>query len=172
MLASIGSYEIVNDSSADDYRDYNAERSLSQTFISRDNETIKLFVGYRGEQTKGNRLRSPKMYFPDRWDFAWVKPAALPLDGATSIHGNWMLARKGLARELILYWYQIGARSYGGELDHRIEQIRRLFLERRSDGAIVRISTSLRNDEPIEVAQKRLQEFGIRLYPRLLLVLP
>ena len=170
--APVGLYRVVDDPSADAYDDTNAESSLSQTFIGQDKETIKLFVGYRNEQTNGNRLRSPKMNFPDHWDFAWVKPAVLPLDGATSIHGNWMLARKGQARELVLYWYQIGSQTYGGELEHRIEQIRRLFLERRSDGAIVRISAVLRNEEAIEVAQKRLQEFAIRFYPELLRVLP
>ncbi len=84
-------------------------------------------------------------------------------------HGNTL---PGIYSVEFLYWYQIGSRTYGGEFEHRIEQIRRQFFERRSDGAIVRISTSLRNDEPIEAAQKRLQEFGIRLYPELLRVLP
>jgi len=174
-LASVGPFEVAGDRSAEaSYNDINAESSLSQTFIAQDKQTINLFVGYRSDQTNGNRLHSPKMYHPDEWDFAWLKPAALPLDGATSILGQWMLARKGQgqARELILYWYQIGSRTYGGELEHRIAQIRRLFFERRSDGAIVRISTSLRNEEPIEAAQRRLREFAIRLYPEIVRILP
>ena len=171
-LTNIGSYTARGSQLQDGYEDASAESSLSQVFVGQDDSPIELFVGYRGEQRTGNRLRSPQLYFPEHWNSVWVRPAEIGVNSEGAIHGNWMLARKGQARELVLYWYQIGSRTYGGEFEHRIEQIRRLFFERRSDGAIVRISTSLRNDEPIEAAQKRLQEFGIRLYPELLRVLP
>ena len=156
----------------DPYQDPKADTSIASVYFGADQVPVEVFIGYRNAQRGEDRLQSPKLAIPDPWYLAWIKATAIEIKPGAKISANWMLTRKGMSQRLILYWYQLGNRTYGGEFEHRIEQIRRLFLERRSDGAIVRISTSLRNDEPIEAAQKRLQEFAIRLYPELLRVLP
>ena len=158
----------------DSYVDPNAESSLSGTFAGRDSHrhTVEVFLGYRSEQRSGNRLGSPKLYFPDKWNFEWVKPEVIPIDSTTSIHGNWMLARKGESVQLVYYWYQIENHTFAGELEHRLEQVRRSFLDRRSDGAVVRIATLLENGETIETAKERLRNFGANLYPQLVECLP
>lgn len=155
----------------DAYQDSNAETSFSQVFVGNDGNTIDLFIGYRSSQTAGSRLRSPKLYLPERWNSAWLKPAELPVDERTSVRGNWMLARKGDSGQLVIYWYQIGSRTYAGEFEYRYEQFRRSLIERRSDGAVIRIASSLRNGESPEVAQARLGVFGVHLYRQLVRVL-
>ena len=51
-------------------------------------------------------------------------------------------------------------------------QLRRAFVERRTDGAAVRIATPLAKNEPVEKAQKRIVAAARRLYPELVKVLP
>lgn len=156
----------------DGYKDPNTESSLSRVFLGEDGSTIDVFVGYRGEQKAGNRLLSPKLIFPDNWNSMWVKPADVAVNRAAAVHGSWILARKSDSQELILYWYQIGSRTYAGELEYRLEQFRRSVVERRSDGAVIRLATLLRNGDSLERAEERLRTFSADLYPQLVKVLP
>jgi EpsI family protein len=171
-LESNNGYQSAGSTLQDSYTDPNAEISLSQTFVSHDGSSIDVFVGYRAEQKQGIRLRSPQLYFPEKWNSAWLEPAELTIHGMTTINGNWMLARRGDSAELVIYWYQIASRTYAGEFDYRVEQLRRGLIERRSDAAVVRIATPLRTGESLETAQARLQTFGRRLYRRLAQILP
>jgi EpsI family protein len=159
-------------SEEDNYKDSSAESSLSRVFSRADGRIIEVFIGYRGEQRGGSRLRSPRLYFPDKWNFVWVKPAELPVSGTTTIHANWMLTRKGESTQLVLYWYQIGNGTYAGEFAYRLKQLRRSVVERLSDGAVIRIAIPLRNGDEMRVLQERLRAFGIHLYPQLVRVLP
>ncbi len=168
----VDGYKSAGNHLEDDYQDVHAETSLSRVFVADDGGTIDLFVGYRHEQKEGIRLRSPKLYFPDKWNFAWLKPAQLTVDEKTVISGNWMLARKGDSAELVIYWYQIAGRTYAGEFEYRFEQLRRSVIDRRNDGAVIRIATLLRNGESVEKAEERLQTFGADLYPQLVKILP
>lgn len=165
-------YRFLSSDLEDGYKDPNAEYSLSKVLISGDGNKIDVFVGFRGEEKASNRLRSPKLIFPNNWNSEWLKPAEMTTDGGTTIHGNWVLARKGDSLELILYWYQIGSRTYAGDFAYRLQQLRRALFERRSDGAVIRLATRLSNGNSVGKAEERLQRFGAFLYPKLVKVLP
>lgn len=154
------------------YEDPQADASISRIFTAPDHIPIELFVGYKGLQNGADRLISPKLILPEHWNFAWVKPARLYVANGALIDANWMLTRNGNASRLVLYWYQLGGATLGGELDYRIALIKRLVRDRRSDGAVVRLATPLREGEMIETAQERLRAFSIQLYPSLVKVLP
>jgi EpsI family protein len=171
-IESNSGYQSAGSMLRDSYTDPNADIFLSQTFVGHDGSALDVFVGYRAEQKEGIRLRSPRLYFPEKWNSAWLEPAELTIDGMTTINGNWMLARRGDSAELVIYWYQIASRTYAGEFEYRVEQLRRSLIERRSDAAVVRIATPLRTGESLETAQARLQTFGSRLYQRLAQILP
>jgi EpsI family protein len=171
-IAPGNQYRSVRADLDDGYKDPDAETSLSEVFVAEDGAPINLFIGYRANQNAGIRLRSPKLYFPDKWNSAWFKPATLAVSPTSTVNGNWMLARKGDSAELIIYWYQIAGRAYAGEFEYRLEQLRRGLFEGRSDAAVVRITTPLHKGESLELAQARLQKFGIGLYGRLAEVLP
>jgi EpsI family protein len=89
-----------------------------------------------------------------------------------SIHANWMLTRRGNATRLVLYWYQLGDQTVAGEFDYRFKQVTRSIFERRSDGLVVRLATSIGENEPVKEAQERLRMFCKLLYPELLKLLP
>ena len=118
------------------------------------------------------RLQSPQLVFPENWNSVWLKPADIEVTGNGAIRGNWILTRKGDSMRLVLYWYQINKSAFAGEFEYRLRQLKRALLERRSDGAVVRLATPVKAGEPIETAQARLRALGGALYPKLVKVLP
>jgi EpsI family protein len=162
----------IQSKSQDLYQDSNADAALSIVATVQNRSPVEIFVGYRGEQTAGIRLRSPKINFPENWNSVWLKPANVEIAGVVAIRGNWMLTRKGDSERLVMYWYQIAADTFSGEFENRIRQLQRALLDRRTDGAVVRIATPLLNGESIEQAQERLQLLSMQLYSRLAKMLP
>jgi EpsI family protein len=171
-LANLANYTAVKSQSPDLYADPTADATLSIAATDRVNKTSEIFVGYRAEQTGGLRLRSPKLIFPENWNSVWVKPADVEIGGKALIRGNWMLTRKGDSLRLVLYWYQFEESAFSGEFEYRLRQLKRALIDRRSDGAVVRLATAVRADEPIEPAQQRLRALAVDLYPRLVALLP
>lgn len=175
-LASVfrpaGPFSVAQIDWVDRYNDSNAELALSRLYIGADKAPIELFVGYRGSPNGGRRLSSPKLILPDKWNFAWIEAARVDVGNGISIHANWMLTRRGNATRLVLYWYQLGGQTVAGEFDYRLAQVKRSIFERRSDGLVVRLSTSVAENESIEEARERLKMFCKFLYPELAKLLP
>jgi EpsI family protein len=172
LLVSPETHGLVQSKFPDLYHDANADEALSVVTTSQDENPIEVFVGYRGEQAGGIRLGSPKINFPEHWNSVWLKPANVEVAGDTSIRGTWMLTRKGNSARLVIYWYQIAEDTFSGEFENRIRQLQRAFLERRTDGAVVRIATPLLDGESVEQAQERLRLLSVQLYSRLTKILP
>jgi EpsI family protein len=172
LLVSPETHGLVQSKFPDLYQDANADEALSVVTTLQDENPIEVFVGYRGEQAGGIRLGSPKINFPEHWNSVWLKPANVEVAGDTSIRGTWMLTRKGNSARLVIYWYQIAEDTFSGEFENRIRQLQRAFLERRTDGAVVRIATPLLDGESVEQAQERLRLLSVQLYSRLTKILP
>jgi EpsI family protein len=172
LPGSLGPFTIARLNWDDPYADPKADTSISRVYVASAKAPVEVFLGYKGSQNAGDRLRSPKLILGEHWNFAWIKPARLDLTNGPRIEANWMLARRGNAARLVLYWYQFNERMIAGELDYRIELVKRLVFDRRSDGAVVRLATPVADSEPIEQAQERLTTLAAILYPELLKVLP
>jgi EpsI family protein len=172
LLVNSGTYRFVQSQSKDLYQDPNADAVLSGVATFQDKSPVEVFVGYRGEQTAGILLRSPKISFPEHWNSVWLQPANVEIAGKIAIRGNWMLTRKGNSQRLVMYWYQIEDDTFSGELENRLRQLKRAVLSRRTDGAVVRIATPVRNGESIEQAQERLRLLSTELYSGLAAMFP
>jgi len=83
-----------------------------------------------------------------------------------------LLTRKGDRERLVLYWHEAGGETFSGEIGYRIFQVIRLALRDRTDGAIIRVATPVLEDENVELATKRIKEFGAYPRPALASVLP
>lgn len=156
----------------DYYRDRHAQEVLSRNVSTGVGEPIHLFVAYSGYQDAATRLNSPKLVFPDQWNFVWIKESLVELPNQSVVRGNWMLTRKGDDQQLVFYWYQLGEKTIAGEIENRLAQARRAFMERRSDAAVVRLSTMHRQGEPIEQAERRITAIIAEFYPELVKRLP
>lgn len=71
------------------------------------------------------------------------------------------------ARSEVLYWYQDSEMTFGGEFNYRMKLFERQILGGRTDGAVVRVVTPIRDYEDVEQAQDRLKSLALYLYPRL-----
>jgi EpsI family protein len=172
LPGSFGPFTVTQLSWQDPYEDVKAESSISRVYLARDNAAIEVFLGFRGIQNQGDRLSSPKLMLAEQWNFTWVKPTSIKLANASRIEANWMLTHKGNTTRLVLYWYQVERSTVSGELDYRFRLVKRALLDRRSDGAVVRLATAVADDEPIDKAQERLRGFASDLYPQLVKILP
>ena len=168
----IGDYQSVKGGWSQPYQDSNAEQELSRYYVNGTREAFEVYVGYRSHQRGEKRLRSPKLTMVRHWNFVSLDPAQIPIAHAAAIDGVWMAVQKDNAKQLVLYWYQDGGETFAGEVAYRFHQAKRMMLDKRTDGAVVRIATPIADGEDIERVQERLARFSSQLYPELTRVLP
>ena len=101
-------------------------------------------------------MHSPQNCLPGSgWtpvDFARVE---LPLSGGANIRVNRYVLAKGLNRLLVLYWYQEHGRVVASEYWAKFYLVSDAIRMNRSDGALVRVMTSLAQNESMDTAQQR-----------------
>jgi EpsI family protein len=83
-----------------------------------------------------------------------------------------MLTQNNQVRVLVLYWYQARGKTIASETDKRVSQIRGALLERRTDGAIVRLAMPVIDADRIDQTKRALAAFAADLYPELQRILP
>jgi EpsI family protein len=72
-------------------------------------------------------------------------------DGRT-FRANRYIIENGIYKEVMIYWYQGRGRTEAGEYSDKINTVWDSVTRRRSDGAIVRVMTSVGTDEAAAVA--------------------
>lgn len=127
---------------------------------------VGLYIGYYRKQKEGKLIHSPRQCLPGS-GYQIVSHEVLPLSnekyGQVPVNKN--LMRKGKENELYIWWYQGRGRIYADEYLNRIYLVIDAILHHRSDGALVRVNTSV-NEDPAE-SQVVLQEFIEHLFPLL-----
>jgi len=176
-LSSVGTqlagYQIDDSMGTGFYKDPGADVDLSKVYSSAQSAPVELYIGFKGKQQADTRLKSPRLGFPYGWNYVWIEPARVMSTGENiPINANWMLTQNGQQRVLVLYWFQVGEQTFGGEFEKRLIQIRNALFLGRSDGAVVRLATPVTNSDKIDEAKNRLAAFAAELYPRLRGVLP
>jgi EpsI family protein len=168
----LGNYEANDGKPEDSYTDPNVEAAISRIYESSRAESVEVFVGYRSRQFGVERLRSPKLVFPEGWEYAATGGVTIPIIGSRNFDTVWIETRKGAARKVVLFWYQVRGLSLSSDLDNRLELLRGLLFHGRTDAAVVRLSTAVRDTETIEQAKQRLLSVSTLLHPELLRVMP
>jgi len=167
------SYQVDESKGAGFYKDPGADVDLSKIYSSAQSAPIELYIGYRGKQQGDKRLKSPRLVFPYGWNYVWIEPAQVASTHANMpISSNWMLTQNGQHRVLVLYWFQVGEETFGGEFEKRLIQIRNALFLGRSDGTVVRLATPLTNSDKLDEAKHRLAGFAAEIHLRLRGVLP
>lgn len=167
-----GAYEARDDNGEGAYRDPYAEAAVSRLYQASPNEAIELFVGYRSRQFGVERLRSPKLVFPEGWEYASMGGVKIPLAGGQIIDSIWIETRKGNARKLVVFWYQVRGLSFASDIGNRIELLSGLLSQGRTDGAVIRLASPVSEAQTMDQAKRRLLEFSTSLHPELIRLLP
>ncbi len=114
-----------------------------------DGRIANIYVGYYASQRSGATYHSPQNCLPGA---GWVMkdPQQITIttaDGRT-FEANRYIIQNGIYNEVMIYWYQGRGRTEASEYHDKINTVLDSITRSRSDGAIVRVMTSVGADEP------------------------
>jgi exosortase D (VPLPA-CTERM-specific) len=136
---------------------------------------VNLYVAYYASQRTGEAAHSPRSCLPGGgWrilDFTQREVAGVRLNGAP-LRVNRALVEHGTDRQLVYYWFQERGRVITNEYLVKWYLLEDALLRNRTDGALVRLVTSVQADKPATAADARLAQFASRALPALREYLP
>jgi EpsI family protein len=153
------------------YRAGEATASLADTATA--SLPIDLLIAYFPSQRSGQSIHSPQNCLPGAgWTFESSGRLAFADDRGTEHRVGEYLLSNGSATLEVLYWYRSRgvdiASDYAAKGYLMVQAIR----DRRTDGALIRISTPVMKGEPQAVARARAVRFAASLDPMLAPYLP
>ena len=137
---------------------------------------IGLYIGYYQSQREGDTMHSPMNCLPGAgWEpeskgSVTIGVPENPRPGAAErqITVNRYLIRKGLDRQLVIYWYQSHGRVVASEYTSKVYMVLDAMRTNRTDAALVRVITPVPDDPAGEAAaEKRAIEFVKGMAPLL-----
>lgn len=125
---------------------------------------INLYVSYYETQRGGKIPHSPRVCIPgDGWEIVSHRRVTLTDHGGEPFRVNRLITAKGDQTMLAYYWLKQGERMYHRETVARLDLLRFSALERRTDGALVRLVADVDADGGMEVVEARLRHFAREL---------
>lgn len=122
---------------------------LLRNYRGADGRVLNFYVGYYASQREGATYHSPLNCLPGS---GWVmsEPGRITITpkGRTPFVANRYLIQNGDHKELLVYWYQGRGRAVASEYWGKIYTVVDSVRLRRSDGAMVRITTAVGSSEP------------------------
>ena len=113
-----------------------------------DGRIANLYVGYYATQRSGATYHSPQNCLPGA---GWVLKDPQLIDITTAdgrvIRANRYIIENGIYHEVMIYWYEGRGRTEASEYLDKVNTVWDSVTRRRSDGAIVRVMTSVGSDE-------------------------
>ena len=107
-----------------------------------------IYVGYYASQRTGATYHSPQNCLPGAgWVMKEPQLIEIKTPGGKSFKANRYRLENGIYNEIMIYWYQGRGRTEASEYQDKINTILDSVLRRRSDGAMVRVMTSVGNNE-------------------------
>jgi len=141
-------------------------------------EGVGLYVGYYQSQRQGDTMHSPLNCLPGAgWEPVSNQHLTLDVIGngaaARSIEVNRYVIRKGLDRQLVLYWYQAHDRVVASEYWGKMYMVADAVRMNRTDGALVRVIVPVASDDLNEArAEASAIRFVKAMFPHLTDFLP
>jgi len=138
---------------------------------------VGFFMGYYASQRQGDTIHSPLNCLPGAgWEpVSQGRLTIADADGAgRDITVNRYIVKKGLDRQLVLYWYQSHGRVVASEYWSRAFLINDAIRLNRTDGSLVRVIAPipLNADDDGAAAEKLAEEFVRVIFPLLPTYLP
>jgi exosortase D (VPLPA-CTERM-specific) len=142
------------------------ELDLSEYVIinyqNRNEKKVNFYVAYYESQSKGKSIHSPATCLPGSgWSFdqsGTMKINGVPGNNET-FEVNRAVVQLGRKRQLSYYWFPVRGRILNNAYQLKIYNFWDAITQQRTDGALVRLITSVYEDETLEDAEKRLQSF-------------
>jgi EpsI family protein len=130
------------------------------------NAYVDLFMAYFPSQRSGDTIHSPKNCLPGAgWTPVQSDRITVALPGQTAFPANRYLIAQGEERRLVLYWYWAHNRAVASEYSAKFYLVADSIRMRRSDGALIRVTSQLARGETIDSAQARLLSLASSVVP-------
>jgi len=114
-----------------------------------DGRNVNFYVGYYASQRDGATYHSPLNCLPGA---GWVmsEPGTITISpkGKAPFVANRYIIQNGDTKDLLVYWYQGRGRAVASEYWGKVYTVVDSVSMRRSDGAMVRITTPISSSEP------------------------
>ncbi len=117
-------------------------------FVLPDGRLANLYIGYYASQRAGATYHSPQNCLPGAgWVMTAPEYVEIKLPSGKSFAANKFIIENGVYSEVLIYWYQGRGRFTASEYTDKINTVWDSVLRRRSDGAMVRVMTSVGSSE-------------------------
>jgi EpsI family protein len=143
-----------------------ADFNLQRTYVSRLGDLVWVYVGYYGTERGGRPEHTPRgCYTGAGWGIESSRTVDITPSAALRAN-EYLLTNSGQSR-LVHFWYRSHRRTgILGGLDQNLDRLMGRLLDRRADGALVRVSTPIMNSDTV-AARGRLISFASMLDPLL-----
>lgn len=130
--------------------------------------SLNFYVAYYASQRKGVSPHSPEVCIPGGgWLITSLRRVPVPLADGEEIVVNRSVIERAGQRQLVYYWFEERGRRIASEYLMKWYLLTDALIMRRSDGALVRLTTAVGDNETPEDADGRLAEFVRLAEPRL-----
>jgi len=153
--------EVLSALKLDDYRNIDFRQAGS-------GELVNFYVAYYASQRQGASAHSPRSCIPGGgWEISSIRQISLDIPGpdGAPLAVNRVLISKGTVRQLVYYWFQQRGRVITNEYLVKWYILLDAMLKHRTDGAMVRLVTPLREGETQSSGDDRLAGFAAAIYP-------
>jgi EpsI family protein len=112
-----------------------------------------LYVGYYASQRTGATYHSPQNCLPGAgWEMKQPELIEITTPNGKTFTANRYIIENGESKAVMIYWYQGRGRTVSSEYTDKIYTVLDSVLRRRSDGAMVRVMTSVNGSEALQTA--------------------
>jgi EpsI family protein len=140
------------------------EDYILSDYSKSDGKAVNLYVAYYASQRTGESPHSPVVCIPgDGWSITKLERTNY---GAEQALNRAVIERNG-SKQLVYYWYEERGRRIASEYWSKWYLLSDAIVKNRSDGALVRLMTTVLPSELERDADSRLQLFMQDLLPRL-----
>ena len=133
-------------------------------------KSVNLYVAYYQSQRKGESIHSPATCLPGSgWDFKQSSPVIIPLSASDgySMEVNRAFMQKAEKKQLVYYWFLQRGRVLTNAYQMKLFTFWDSLTKQRTDGALVRLITSVYENESMKEAEERLKSFMQEIMPTL-----
>jgi len=131
---------------------------------------VNFYSAYYASQRKGESIHSPRSCLPGGgWEIQSLRTIELKLgqEAGATLRVNRAMVQKGSERQLVYYWFSQRGRNLTDEYMAKWYLLWDALTRNRSDGALVRIITTIPLYEDAGAAEKRIVEFLEDVRPQL-----
>ncbi|MEM8770234.1 MAG: VPLPA-CTERM-specific exosortase XrtD [Pseudomonadota bacterium] len=132
-----------------------ADDTIVMNLFSPEDDPYNLYVAYLEAQRDGRSWHSPRQCIPGGgWQIS--SHDILQTDAKNKTFNRLVIENRN-QRQLVYYWYDQRGRMVANEFTMKFLLMFDAVVKKRSDGALVRLMTPVRDSEPIAAADARLK---------------